>query len=222
VPVPDEHGVYSLGPGIKSPVRISFSRAGPADAIAPCRHPTVVSAVVNVDGTLKVRGVYQPDDQACDKLAIAAIEESRVRPATLNGEPVPVLVCLGVPFASRLAPPVARPTACPYNLGATPLGNTDTFEPRPGTKPPVAIYSPSPEYSREARKKKIQGDVTVSTIIDEEGRPTKVHLEKGIGYGLDENALEAVRRYRFQPATTNGKPVAARMTIEVKFRFDEN
>lgn len=224
-PIPDEHGVYLLGPGIVPPKLKTAVEATPAKAVAACQHPTIVSAVLSVDGTIKAGGVYaiyHPDDNDCDNLAIAAIEQIRVQPATLNGVAVPVRVCIGVPFG-RPAPPVPRPVRCPSGVGATPLGDPDAFLPRSGMKPPVVITEPpSPQYTWEARKKKIQGAVTISLLVTEEGLPADIHIVKGLGHGLDENALDAAGQYRFRPATLDGKPVPARISIEVDFKLQEN
>ncbi len=84
---------------------------------------------------------------------------------------------------------------------------------------PVVIVERAPEYSREARKRKIEGTVTIEVIVDEEGLPSDFHVVKSLGYGLDENALAAARLYRFRPATLNGKSVAVRTSIKVDFRL---
>lgn len=222
-PIPDEYGVYSVGPGIASPRLTSAAEATPAEAVGGCTHPIVVSAVIAVDGSIKVHGVYAvnpPHNQPCDNLAIVTIEQSRAQPATLNGVPVPIHVCLGVPFG-RPVPPVTRPTYCPHGIGATPIGDTDAFVSQPGTKLPVVIFSPTAlQYTWEARKKKIHGSVIISLLVTEDGLPTDPHVLKSLGYGLDEIALDAARKYRFQPATLDGKPVPVRTTVELKFRLD--
>jgi protein TonB len=63
------------------------------------------------------------------------------------------------------------------------------------------------------------GVVTVSIIVDKKGRPQNVHVTKGVGHGLDEKAVEAVKKYRFIPAKENGKPVAVGMNVEVNFEI---
>jgi len=88
-----------------------------------------------------------------------------------------------------------------------------------GVKGPVIIYQPEPEFSEEARKAKFQGVVTVSIIVDAQGRPQNVHVTRGVGMGLDEKAMEAVRQYRFKPGTENGKPVATYLNVEVNFEI---
>jgi len=198
--------------------------AGPPDAVARCRHPVIVAAVFNTDGTIRVRGIYQvydSDEKACDDLALAAVQQSRVQPATLNGAPVPVAVCLGLPFA-RPVPPTVRPIVCPRNMGATPLNSAETVAPPAGAKAPVVIDEPQfLQYTFEARKKKIQGIVRISVLVTEEGLPTDPRVEQSLGYGLDEIALDAARHYRFQPATVEGKAVPARITVEVNFKLEE-
>ena len=88
-----------------------------------------------------------------------------------------------------------------------------------GVKGPVIIYQPEPEFSEEARKAKFQGVVTVSIIVDEQGRPQNVHVTRGVGMGLDEKAMEAVRQYRFKPGTENGRPVRTYLNVEVNFEI---
>ena len=85
--------------------------------------------------------------------------------------------------------------------------------------PPVLIWHPSPDYTEEARKAKVNGNVTVSLIVNNAGIPLNVHVTKGVGLGLDEKAVEAVKRYRFKPASENGKPVPVYMNIEVNFEI---
>jgi TonB family protein len=84
---------------------------------------------------------------------------------------------------------------------------------------PIPIYQPEPTFSAEAKKAKFEGIVTVSIIVDQRGLPQNVHVTKGVGHGLDEKAVEAVKKYRFIPAKENGKPVAVYMNVEVNFEI---
>jgi periplasmic protein TonB len=86
-------------------------------------------------------------------------------------------------------------------------------------RPPIAIYTPDPEFSEEARKAKFSGNVVVSLIVDRDGRPQRVHVLRGVGMGLDEKAVEAVQQYKFKPAMQNGKPVAVYLNVEVNFQI---
>jgi protein TonB len=88
-----------------------------------------------------------------------------------------------------------------------------------GVSAPVLLYQPEPEFSEEARKAKVAGDVIVSIQVDPTGRPIHVHIARGIGMGLDEKALEAVRQYKFKPAMKDGKPVTVEMNVDVNFQI---
>ena len=85
--------------------------------------------------------------------------------------------------------------------------------------PPKLIYQVEPEFSEEARKAKFSGDVQVYLVVDTEGRPTRIRVARGVGMGLDEKAVEAVRQYKFKPAMQNGKPVKVDLYIDVNFQI---
>ena len=72
-------------------------------------------------------------------------------------------------------------------------------------------------YSAQARSEKIKGAVTVSLIVDRNGNPTHVRVERSIGHGLGEAAVMSVRAYKWKPAMANGQPVVARTTVDVSF-----
>jgi protein TonB len=86
-------------------------------------------------------------------------------------------------------------------------------------RPPIAIYTPDPEFSEEARKAKFSGNVVVSLIVGADGSPRNVHVLRGVGMGLDEKAVAAVQQYKFKPALQNGKPVAVYLNVEVNFQI---
>src|SRR5271156_6335972 len=85
---------------------------------------------------------------------------------------------------------------------------------------PACIYCPQAQFSDEAVKAKYQGTVTLIAIISAEGKATDIQVLKGLGLGLDEKAIEAVRTWRFRPAAgPNGRPAPVRQTIEVTFHL---
>jgi TonB family protein len=85
--------------------------------------------------------------------------------------------------------------------------------------PPVAVYTVNPKYSDEARSKNVQGTCLLQIIVDAKGITQNPRIVKPIGYGLDEMAIDAVKQYRFKPATKDGKPVPVYMTIAINFRL---
>jgi protein TonB len=100
-------------------------------------------------------------------------------------------------------------------------GNTggELFHIGGGVSMPVVLYKPDPEFSEEARKAKFSGNVLVYLYIEPDGTPSHVRVVRGVGMGLDEKALEAVRKYRFKPAMKDGKPVRADLYVEVNFQI---
>ena len=89
-----------------------------------------------------------------------------------------------------------------------------------GIGEPICVYCPKPEYTEEARKARFQGVVVVEITILPDGRASEVRVVRGLGMGLDEKALEAVRTWRFKPMIgPGGRPVPVDVTIEVGFRL---
>ncbi len=84
---------------------------------------------------------------------------------------------------------------------------------------PVLVSQVDPEFSEEARKAKFSGNVEVYLWVDENGNPSHVKVVRGVGMGLDEKAIEAVRQYKFKPAMQNGKPVKVDLYVDVNFQI---
>ncbi len=84
---------------------------------------------------------------------------------------------------------------------------------------PEAIFKPSPVYTETARRAGKEGVVIVEAIIDLDGTVRDVQVLKGLGYGLDESAVSAVERWRFRPATLDGRAVPVYYTLTVIFRL---
>jgi TonB family protein len=85
---------------------------------------------------------------------------------------------------------------------------------------PVPIFQPEAEFSDEARRAKYQGVCIIALIVDAQGNPQNVHVVRTLGMGLDDKAMEAVRKYKFKPAMKDGKtPVPAMITVEVDFHL---
>ena len=88
-----------------------------------------------------------------------------------------------------------------------------------GVSAPRAIYQPDPEYSEEARKAKYQGTVVLWIVVGPDGRVKDIRVQRSLGMGLDEKAIEAVKTWKFEPAKRDGQPVAVQVNVEVNFRL---
>ncbi len=88
-----------------------------------------------------------------------------------------------------------------------------------GITPPKPIYQPEPEYSKEARKKKLQGTCILQLVVDSHGNPRDIRVEHSLGMGLDEEAIKTLKKWKFDPAVKDGQPVATQIDVELTFHL---
>ena len=84
---------------------------------------------------------------------------------------------------------------------------------------PTVLLRIEPVYSQKAREAKLQGKVVVSAIVRKDGTLEVLKVVRGLGLGLDENAIAALKKWRFRPGMRDGKPVNVALNIEVNFRL---
>lgn len=91
----------------------------------------------------------------------------------------------------------------------------------PGITPPHPIFTPDPEYPESLRKgkHKIQGTCVLGITVDKDGMVQDVHVTRSLDKRLDQNAIDAVKRWKFKPAMRDSKPVAVLTSVEVDFRL---
>lgn len=83
---------------------------------------------------------------------------------------------------------------------------------------PTKISGAPPSYTEAASKAGVEGRVVVEAIIDKAGNVAEAHVRSGLSLGLDEAALEAVKAWKFKPATLLGQPVEVYYTLTVTFK----
>ncbi len=88
-----------------------------------------------------------------------------------------------------------------------------------GVTAPMLLHKLEPSYSVEARAAKVQGTVVLSVVIGTDGTAYDVQLRKGVGYGLDEQALDAITQWTFKPGMRDGMAVPVQASIEVNFKL---
>ena len=95
---------------------------------------------------------------------------------------------------------------------------------RPGgdVKPPRLLTVISPESNEYAQKNNIAGMVFLQMVVDANGHPGDVTIVRPIGFGLDEEAVNAVEHSQFRAGTLNGKPVSEMVNLQVTFRIYSN
>lgn len=196
----------------------------------------VVGATEEMDGTFSDLWALG-GDQDFEYAALDAVHQWRYTPATLNGSPASVKLFLiflldhaeiktSMELDSPLPDGPKRDVRELYSRGE--LFAIDQQH----VKPPKPVYDPDPEYSQAARAAKRQGTVILGVILGRDGSPGDIWVIrkfidsngeqtrfKPVGLGLEQKALEAVRRWKFEPATKDGVPVPVFLNIEVTFRL---
>jgi len=127
---------------------------------------------------------------------VVAPAESDVNSAALSG-------ISSSPRVPALPPPTIQPEG-PVKIGG------DVKEPR-------LISSVLPVYPLAARQTGVEGEVIVNTTIDKNGSVVGVHVISGPPL-LRQAALDALRRWKYDPSRLNGQPVAVEMQVTIKFR----
>ncbi|HYW44436.1 MAG TPA: energy transducer TonB [Bryobacteraceae bacterium] len=98
-------------------------------------------------------------------------------------------------------------------------GVTATTGIRGSATAPVVLFKLEPEYTEDARRARIQGTVILRIEVDTNGRPRNISVRQSLGLGLDEQAMDAVRHWKFRPGRQNGRPVVTVALVEVNFRL---
>ncbi|MCY4660384.1 MAG: energy transducer TonB [Acidobacteria bacterium] len=93
------------------------------------------------------------------------------------------------------------------------------YRPGSGIEPPRLLREVTPEYTEAARREAIEGDVLLEVIVLADGSVGEVRVVRGLGFGLDERAVRAMRQWRFHPAERRGVPVGVLVEVAMSFRL---
>jgi len=93
------------------------------------------------------------------------------------------------------------------------------YRPGSGIEAPRLLREVKASYSEEARRANIQGDVLMEVVVRADGTVGSARVTRGLGYGLDERAVAAVRQWRFAPARRLGVPVDVAVEVAMEFNL---
>jgi TonB family protein len=175
----------------------------PPDSAA-CTPQGYVDVSFDIDSDGVPAGVRVTSDTAADPRdrVIEAVRSWRFRPATREGSNIPGTARVILECHPAETPAVPAQI---YSVGVV--------------TPPSLLFKFEPEYSEEARRAKVQGDVNLSIVIEPDGKVSGVRVTKPVGSGLDEQAIGTVMQWRFKPGTKEGKPVRVASQVTVSFRL---
>jgi periplasmic protein TonB len=93
------------------------------------------------------------------------------------------------------------------------------YRPGSGITAPAILQEVKPDYTEDARRRGLSGDVVLEIVVKSDGRVGAVRIVQGLGAGLDERAVAAVRQWRFSPATRHGVPVDVIVEVAMEFKI---
>ena len=93
------------------------------------------------------------------------------------------------------------------------------YRPGSGVTPPTLVREVRPDYTEEARRRGVRGDVVMEIVVRRNGTVGEVRVLQGLGYGLDDRAVAAVRQWTFNPASRHGTPVDVMVEVAMEFKL---
>jgi TonB family protein len=130
-------------------------------------------------------------------------------------------LCCATAAAAQSSPPPTSNAPC----RDIPESKTAWFDPKlyllrsSGVKLGRAVSAPDPEYAESARQARIQGTVLLALAINASGAVDAVKVVCKLEPGLDQNAIGAVKQWKFTPATKDGEPVPVQIEVSVGYRL---
>lgn len=218
--VADQDGVYYTGPEVAAPKMVR-TRLVPYPLDVPERDVqgmTVLAMVIGADGIPAHIQVLHSHGDAFDQSAIAAVQHSQFEPGRLGDKPVPVWIDVRVVFHADRSQAIPQVLITERDLAPPDESQLeDKHHKALSYTPPYPIHTVDADFADPFAKHPFVQVAVVSVLVGVDGQPKEVRIRRGLGFGLDQKAVEAVKHYRFMPATSKGKPVETRRDILVSF-----
>jgi len=196
------------------------------------------------EGNVELRAVIATDSRTKDLVvlsgdsdfsqsAIIAIRKWRFHPEMRQGQPVETSYKIRVRFNPKLREANSdvelespRPES-PSVFSSAKFRRSDSSAEvyhisDPGVVAPKQLYSPEPEFSEKARVEKQQGNVGIDLVVGADGLPRDLQVSCSSAPDLNDNAIAALKQWRFAPGTKDGTPVPVEILVEVSFTLNNN
>jgi TonB family protein len=186
-----------------------------------------LKVVVGTDGKIKdLMALSGPE--IFEKPSLDAVRKWRFYPVLINNQPAETTYTVAIRFDLLLQAAVPRiilesphppePALPDLPVLADSAGRpVSRVTPGSGVIGPKVVYQVDPEFPQEERPARTSEKVVVTLIVDSDGTPHDLRLRCGAPAGFNEKALDAVKHWRFSPATKNGVPVSVEVDVEVEF-----
>jgi TonB family protein len=106
-----------------------------------------------------------------------------------------------------------------FDVPAPPTVHSRPAETAAKTLPAEIISKPTPAYTQEARSLRIQGEVLLEVVLEASGSLHVVRVVRGLGHGLDDNAVKAAEQIHFKPAMKDGQPTDSTVVLHIIFQL---
>jgi protein TonB len=111
---------------------------------------------------------------------------------------------------------------CAFGVMAVTAASQDTtgvYKPGQGVLAPRLVREVKPQYTAEARAARIQGTIGLDAVVLKDGTVGEINVTRSLDsvYGLDEQAIKAMKQWEFEPGKKDGKPVPVRVDVEMTF-----
>jgi len=187
-----------------------------------------LSAAISPDGKLKDVTVLSGDSEFSESAA-AAIHKWHFQAVLIQGHPVETIYRVHVRFSSLLreansdveleSPRSKSPDIAVSTPPEQSLGEEVHRRSEPRIVAPKPLYQPEPEFSEASRKKGDHGNVNIALVIGSDGLPRDLRVICSSIPDSNQNAINAVKQWKFAPATKDGKPLAVAIVVEVEFHL---
>ena len=139
------------------------------------------------------------------RIALITEEDLMNRRRLLVSFAIAIVVCSAVTVSAIAVIPMVQPS--------------QIYKPGKDVTPPTVLTEVKPTYTPEAMERKIQGTMLLGVVILSSGDVGDVHVTRSLDaeYGLDREAVSAMKRWTFRPAMKDGKPVAVEVAVEMAF-----
>ena len=171
-----------------------------------------LECIVREDGTTGEARVIAAVHPVLDREALKALGEWRYLPARKDGKPVPMRVDVEIVFLREPdSGPEGREPKGPL------LGSPDVHEPGNGVTMPTVVRERKPSYTAGAMRAGVRGRVKLECVVLPDGTVGHVRILKRLHPDQDEEAVRALRQWRFKPGAKDGVAVPVRVEVEMTF-----
>jgi TonB family protein len=157
-----------------------------------------IGALIGEDGQIKNMRVLKGLGFGLDEMALSSVQQWTFSPATRLGTPISVYAQIDVPFS---------------------LASANALRIGPGMTAPSPQYRVDPQYTEAARRAGYQGTVVVQLLVKKDGTVDIMRVIQGLGLGLTDNAMDALKQWKFTPGQKGGEAVDVTVNVEVNFNL---